>query len=116
MPGVSDDKIPEAPTTATISGESRLQKGQIDLTFNKSKTKKTDHEVQLVQVNPSTKEIIEVYEKTATTDREVKFTDLPLGYEYYGKVRAVGKESKNGPKIFSEWVEFSDFVNLSNGI
>ena len=108
-PEIDSSSKPAAPEPLSIKGEKKLQAGVITVTMNKSRTKKVIHEVQLEQINPSTKELMERFTKDGVVDREVKFTALPLGFEYYARVRV---RTKSKPSTYSDWKYWKDFVHL----
>ena len=108
-PEVDPTLVPEPPEPLTIRSDRKLQSGVVILTMNKSRTKKVIHTVELEMVNPSTKQLVKRITKDGVVEREIRFNDLPLGFEYYARAR-VRTKGKDG--IYSKWVTWDNFVHL----
>ena len=100
---VDDIPLPPQPLKmreGDIGGRSdKLLPGTLILTMQKSKSKRVVHVVELEQVVPSTKELVDRIEVDGVVDFDnVEVTNLPLGFEYYARSRSYnkGKDPKVG--------------------
>ena len=96
-------------------GSANKESGDVTMSFAKQRGSglKTRLEVHLDQVEPDTREIVDTFvvDIQNDSDRRHTFSDLPLGYEYWGKARTYN-ENKKGDRTYSEFEEYKNIVHL----
>ena len=96
-------------------GSNKEESGEITMNFVKQRGSGARSRVQLHldQVEPNTKNIVDTIVVDIEDEQERKhtFTDLPLGYEYWGKARTYVDRPK-GQREYSEFQEYTDIVHL----